>query len=77
MPLPYEEPDNIVWQTQVDSPPSPYARALADALERIFGVGVHDLDGVVASLNAEGPPPEGGEAWTAELFAAELKRLGA
>ena len=77
MPVPYREPDNIVWQTQVDAPPSPYARALAASLERIFGAGVHDLEGVLARLNAEGPRPEGAEAWTAELFEAEMRRLGA
>ena len=51
MPVPYDEPGNVVWQTQIDAEPSAYARALADSLEGILGQGVHDIDGIVARLN--------------------------
>ena len=76
MPLPFQEPGNIRHQTQVDAPPSAFAEALAERLEEIFGRGVHDLDGIVDALNAEGPAPEGAERWTAEVFEAAMIRLG-
>ncbi len=76
MPVPYDEPENIRHQTQVDAPPGPYATALALRLEEIFGRGVHDLEGIVAALNEDGPAPEAAERWTAELFEAEMTRLG-
>ena len=76
MPVPYEEPGNLRHQTQVDGAPGDYARALADRLEEIFGRGIHDLDGIVAALNRDGPAPEGAESWTAETFEAEMTRLG-
>ena len=76
MPVPYDEPGNIRHQTQINAAPGGYASALADRLEKIFGRGIHDLDGIVAALNAEGPAPEGAERWTGEIFEAELERLG-
>ncbi len=76
MPVPYDEPGNVRHQTQVGAAPGQYAIALADRLEEIFGRGVHDLDGIVEALNRDGPPPEGAERWTAELFEAEMVRLG-
>ncbi len=76
MPVPYDEPGNIRHQTQVDAAPGAYAKALADRLEDIFGRGIHDLDKVVAALNEDGPAPEGAERWTAEIFEAEMARLG-
>ena len=76
MPVPYDEPGNIRHQTQIDSAPGRYAAALAERLGEIFGRGIHDLDGIVAALNAEGPAPEGAERWTAEVFEEEMTRLG-
>ena len=76
MPVPYDEPGDVRHQTQVDAAPGAYAKALADRLEEIFGRGIHDIDGVVAALNEEGPAPEGAERWTGEIFEAELIRLG-
>ncbi len=76
MSIPYDEPENLCWQTRVGAEPSEYARALADALERIFGEGVEDLDVVVARLNESGPPPEGVAEWTRSVFEAEMVRLG-
>lgn len=76
MPVPYDEPRNVRHQTQVDAAPGVYARALADRLEEIFGRGIHDLGSIVAALNEEGPAPEGAERWTAEIFEAEMARLG-
>ena len=76
MPVPYDEPGNVRHQTQVDAAPGPYATELADRLEEIFGRGIHDLEGIVAALNEDGPAPEGAEKWTAEVFEAEMTRLG-
>lgn len=76
MPVPHDEPGNSRHQTHIDAPPGDYAAALADRLEQIFARGIHDLDGILAALNAEGPAPEGAERWTAEVFEAEMTRLG-
>ena len=55
---------------------TPYTKALGDALESLFDLNIHDLDGIVASLNeADVMPPDGGR-WTAERFMAEMARLG-
>ena len=48
-----------------------------DAIERSFAAGVHDLPGLVAHLNEARLPAPNGQAWTAELFQKEMKRLGA
>ena len=77
MPVPYEEPANVVLQTQVDSPVTSYGLALADRLEALFAAGVHELDEILEALNAEGPKPVGAERWTEELFESEMTRLGA
>ena len=76
MAVPYDEPGNVRHQTQVDARPTAYAKALADRLADIFGRGIHDLEGVVAALNEEGPLPEGAERWTPKVFEAEMTRLG-
>ena len=77
MSVPYDEPENVTWQTRIDAPPDDYALALADALETIFGRGIHDLEGIVAALNEDGPAPPGVDAWTPAVFEAEMVRLGA
>lgn len=72
----YVEPGNVVWQTR-DHAPTVFERGLADALEEIFAAEIYQLDAVVAALNARGLKTEDGAAWTAEAFAAAMKRLGA
>ncbi len=64
------------WQMGSGTP-SAYESKLADALEAAFSAGHHDIDAVVASLNRSGVAPPDGGAWTAETFAAEMRRLGA
>jgi hypothetical protein len=49
---------------------------LADALEAIFAKEVYELDAIVAELNRRGLRTEDGTEWTAEAYAATLKRLG-
>ena len=60
-----------------DRDPSDYENLLGDGLERAFAAGVHDLEGVVAGLIEYGVPAPNGQSWSAELLAAELKRLSA
>ncbi len=56
--------------------PSDYENVLGDALERSFAAGIHDLDGIVRGLLEYGVPAPEGKSWSADLLAAELKRLG-
>jgi len=60
-----------------DREPDDYQNLLGDAIERSFADGVHDLPGLVARLNEVRLPAPDGQAWTAELFQKEMKRLGA
>jgi hypothetical protein len=55
--------------------PSQYEILLGDAMERAFGKDQWELDQLVAALNQSGPLAPNGQLWTAESFAAELKRL--
>lgn len=54
-----------------------YESLLGDALERAYALGIHDLEGVVARLNAGGPAGPNGQPWTPENFQQEMARLGA
>ncbi|MFC6672179.1 recombinase-like helix-turn-helix domain-containing protein [Marinobacterium aestuariivivens] len=67
--------ENIIWQTRAKVP-SPYEKALADALEQVFADGAIGLGEVVAGLNTRGMKSEAGEAWTEASLEAELQRLG-
>ncbi len=64
------------WQVGSGTPGA-YEAKLADALEAAFSAGHHDIGAVVATLNRSGIAPPGGGTWTAETFAAEMRRLGA
>lgn len=57
--------------------PTPYELKLAGAIEEVFGTGRHDLAGLVDGLNEMGVPAPGGEAWSADSFTTEIKRLAA
>ena len=59
------------------APPTAYESLLGDAIERAFGQGIHDLDGLVDYLNQSGPSGPNGEAWTAESYTREIARLAA
>lgn len=60
-----------------DGAPTAYDSLLGDALERAFAMGIHDLEGLVAYLNASGPTGPNGQAWTPALYQQEMARLGA
>ena len=59
------------------APPTVYESLLGDAIERAFGQGIHDLDGLVNYLNQSGPPAPNGQPWTAASYTQELARLAA
>jgi hypothetical protein len=60
-----------------DRAPDDYQNLLGDAIERAYASGIHDLAGLVASLNEAAVPAPNGQPWSAELFQREMKRLGA
>ena len=53
-----------------------YEMALGDALEKIFGRGVHDLPRVTDSLNEMGIKTPQGEDWTEENYPEIMEGLG-
>ena len=58
--------------------PTPYPPDVVrfgDALERIMGEGIHDLEGIVAQLNARGVTAGGHTRWTAPSFSAYVAEL--
>ncbi len=67
---------NEVHQNRT-APPTSYESLLGDALERAFGQGIHDLDGLVAYLNHAGPSAPNGQAWSNATYQQEMARLGA
>ena len=56
-------------------PPTAYESLLGDSIERAYAQGLHDLDGLVAFLNASGPSGPDAQPWTAELYRAEIARM--
>jgi hypothetical protein len=50
---------------------------LGDSIERAFGSGIQDLEGLVQYLNTSGPSGPNGEKWTAESYKQEIARLAA
>jgi hypothetical protein len=69
---PYLEPH----QTRTHAP-SDWERQLAGAIENAFAKGAHELDALVAALNASRVRPRAGGAWTSENFTALMRELGA
>jgi hypothetical protein len=58
--------------------PQPYPDEVVrfgDALEAIMGEGVHDLDAIVAQLNARGVRACGRTHWTPESFRSLVAEL--
>ena len=56
--------------------PTSYEDLLGDAIERAFGLGHWDLEGLLARLNQTGPMGPNGERWTPESFSNVIKTLG-
>jgi hypothetical protein len=76
MPSAVHETVDYAHQTR-DMPHGDYENRLGDALEALFDAGVTELPDIVAGLNRTGVKPPSGQAWTEELFRAEMARLGA
>lgn len=66
----------VVHQTRSEEP-TEYENLLAEGIERSFAAGIHDIEGLAANLNVMCVPAPAGQPWTADLFATEMKRLGA
>jgi len=77
------EPDEAIYEALANQslrrPLAPAERALADALDAIFGRGEHDFDAVASSLRAAGVERPSGQTdpWTAQALDEELKRINA
>jgi hypothetical protein len=56
--------------------PTEWELNLADAIEGAFSKGAHELDALVAALNASRVRPQGGGKWTSENFTALMRDLG-
>lgn len=56
--------------------PSAWENELADALEAAFAEGCHELDALVARLNATRVRPRDGAPWSPERFVAIARELG-
>jgi hypothetical protein len=69
---PYLEPH----QTRTQAP-SDWEMELSSAIENAFSKGAHELDELVAALNASRVRPRTGGGWTAENFTALMRELGA
>lgn len=62
-------------QTRTE-PSTAFEDQLGDSIETAYAAGTHDLDGLVAHLNANGPTHPDGSSWTADLFTAMMADLG-
>jgi hypothetical protein len=68
--------DEAAHQT-IDAPQTAYQNALADALEKIFSGGTHDLPAVIGALNATSVKAPDGAPWTEQSFRAVMAKFGA
>lgn len=69
------EVTNIIFQTR-GAPLSAFEDRLADALMAVFDEGAHELDAVVAGLNARAVTDADGQPWTAQSLTTCLQQLG-
>jgi hypothetical protein len=66
---------NLFYQTRPDPPYPAEITAFADQLEEIMADGTHDLDAIVAALNARQISAGGHTTWTAESLSAYFAEL--
>lgn len=77
------EPDEAVYEALANQslrrPLAPVERALADALDVIFGRGEHDFAAVASALQSAGirRPSGATEPWTDQVLDDELTRINA
>jgi hypothetical protein len=77
-PEPSEAHDRYLQPKQIQRrQPTNYESLLGDAIERAFGAGIHELAGLVESLNGQSTTTPAGEPWTEANYRrimAELSR---
>jgi hypothetical protein len=71
----YDVISNVPWQSR-PRVPTAYENALAAALESAYLDGAKSLEGLATGLNEKNVLRNDGQAWTADLLAAELETLG-
>lgn len=75
--LPSQAPDRYLQPRQAQyRPPTSYEDLLGDAIERAFAAGIHDLAGLVESLNRQGTTTRAGQPWTEDNYGPEIAALG-
>ncbi len=70
--FPYLDPH----QTRTHEPTA-WQQELANAIESIFAKGTHQLDELIAGLNASRVRPPAGAKWTEQNFTEIMRELGA
>ncbi len=58
-----------------DRVPTTYENILADAIERAYAAGIHDLDNLVNSVNDQNCLDPDGQTWTEDRFVNVLSEL--
>ena len=71
----YRYPHLEAVQTRSNEPTA-WQQELANAIEGVFSKGAHELDAVVAGLNATRVRPANGGDWTPENFVEAMRELG-
>ena len=66
---------DLFYQTRPNPPYPAEVTAFADQLEAIMSDGTHDLDAIVAALNASGVASGGHTTWTAESLSTYFAQL--
>jgi len=66
----YLQPKQAQWRT-----PTLYEDLLGDAIERAFAQGIHDLEGLVESLNRQSTTTPSGQPWTVENYGPAMADL--
>ena len=75
-PEPSHAPDRYLQPRQAQHrAPTNYEDLLGDAIERSFAAGVHDLAGLVDSLNRQGMTTRAGQPWTEANYGPEMAEL--
>ena len=70
--FPYSE-----WRQSTDRAPTEWELSLAAAIEDAFSKGHHQLDALIAALNASRVRPQNGGQWTTANFESLMQELGA
>jgi Recombinase-like helix-turn-helix domain len=72
----YQYPYLDPHQTRTQEPTA-WQHELANAIESIFAKGAHELDELIAGLNASRVRPPDGAKWTEQNLTSVMRELGA